>query len=130
MPRWRAMTVASRSKYHAKPVNAQGTKFDSRKEYRRWQELQLLERAGNISNLRRQVKYTLIPAQREPDITGPKGGVKRGKIIEHPCTYTADFVYDRNGKEVVEDCKGYRTDVYRIKRKLMLYIHGIRILET
>lgn len=114
------------SKYH----NQRTGGFDSKKELRRWNELKLLERAGKISDLQRQVKYPLIPAQREPDTTGPKGGVKRGRIIEYPCTYTADFVYIRNGKTVVEDCKGFRTDVYKIKRKLMLWVHGIRIYET
>lgn len=88
--------------------------FDSGREAERYYELRLLERAGKISGLRRQVPYVLIPAQ--------KG--------ERACKYIADFVYMENGEEIVEDCKGYRTEVYRLKRKMMLYIHGIKIRET
>jgi hypothetical protein len=104
-------------------------KFDSLKEYRRFCELSLLEKAGKITNLQRQVKCVLIPAQYEPDTTGPRGGVKRGKLIERECAYIADFVYVQNGKLVVEDTKGFKTTDYIIKRKLMLYVHGIRINE-
>lgn len=117
-------------KYHAKKVQADGQSFDSRKEFRRYRELQVLEAAGRISGLRRQVKYELIPAQRAPDYKGPRGGTKAGKLLEHPCYYIADFVYQQDGQTVVEDCKGYRTDVYKIKRKLMLWRHGIQIVET
>ena len=59
-----------------------------------------------------------------------KGGVKKGKVIEQKCSYIADFVYTENGEKVVEDTKGFRTKDYIIKRKLMLYIHGIRIQEV
>jgi hypothetical protein len=104
--------------------------FDSLKEYRRFCELRLLERAGQITELKRQVKCVLIPAQYEPDTTGPRGGVKRGKLIERECSYIADFVYVQDGKLVVEDTKGFKTPEYRIKKKLLLYIHGIRIKET
>ena len=104
--------------------------FDSRREERRYQELLLMQRAGKIFELQRQVKFQLSPTQREPDVTGPKGGVKRGKVIEHPCNYIADFVYLQNGKMVVEDCKGFRTPEYIVKRKWMLEKYGIRILET
>jgi hypothetical protein len=92
--------------------------------------LALLEAAGSIRNLRRQVSFTLIPKQDG----------------ERACTYIADFVYEEpqpsrefKGQEVplymawatvVEDCKGYRTEVYKVKRKLMLMVHGIRIRET
>lgn len=129
------------SKYKSEKVSAfllDGTPhtFDSRKEYDRYQELALMERAGQISNLKTQVTYELIPAQREPDIFGPRGGVKRGKLLERECSYVADFVYtDSNGETVVEDVKGYRDPAsaayakYTIKRKLMLWIHGIRIRE-
>jgi len=80
--------------------------------------LSLLERAGTIQNLKRQVKFELIPSQRVD-----------GKVIERPCTYIADFVYTENGKMVVEDTKGFRTTDYIIKRKLLLWVHGIRIQE-
>lgn len=119
------------SKYGAKKVKTEDGIFDSVHEFRRWQELKLLERAGEIAGLRRQVKYTLIPAQREPDTIGKRGGRKLGAIIERECAYIADFVYrDMAGAVHVEDAKGMRTTEYVIKRKLMLYIHGIRIEEV
>ena len=125
------MSCLETAKYRSKKVVlADGQEFDSRKEYRRWLDLCLLEKAGVISDLQRQVVYRLIPAQREPDIIGPRGGVKPGRTLEKAVTYTADFVYTRDGKTVVEDTKGYRTEAYIIKRKLMLYIHGIRIQEV
>lgn len=104
--------------------------FDSRKEFNRWRELQILEAAGRIENLRRQVPFELIPEQRELDVLGPRGGRKPGKLIERSCKYIADFVYRQDGKTIVEDCKGMRTPEYKIKRKLMLWRYGIRILET
>ena len=107
------------SKYHAKKITVGGDTFDSKKEYRRFLELDLMSRSGKISNLRRQVKFVLIPAQRE-----------NGKLVERECAYYADFTYNQDGRYVVEDTKGVRTDAYRIKRKLMLYVHGIRVLET
>ncbi len=122
--------MAGTSKYHARKITTPEGTFDSRKEYRRWTELCILQRGGVISDLRRQVAYTLIPEQREPDITGPRGGVKRGKLMERPVDYVADFVYQKDGQTVVEDSKGVRTKDYIIKRKLMLWVHGIRILET
>lgn len=107
------------SKYHNRKITVDGEKFDSIKEYRRFRELQLLERAGEISNLRRQDRFPLIPAQ-----------YKDGKCVERECDYIADFVYTENGKKIVEDVKGVRTDAYKIKRKLMLLCYGIRIKET
>lgn len=119
------------SKYHSQKVVADGEIFDSRKECRRWQELKLLEKAGEITDLRRQVPFELLPDQREPDRIGPRGGRKKGRIIERKAVYIADFVYkDRSGLEVVEDCKGMRTKDYIIKRKLILFRFGIRIKET
>lgn len=104
--------------------------FDSKKEYKRYCELLLLERAGEITELRRQVKCVLIPSQYEPDIIGKNGNRKRGKLIEREISYIADFVYVQNGKLVVEDTKGYKTPDYIMKRKMMLYFHNIRIKET
>lgn len=118
------------TKYHNRKVRRDGLTFDSRKEHRRYNELLLLEQAGEIKNLRRQVKFVLIPPQREPNIIGPRGGVKKGKLLERECAYIADFVYIQNGKTVVEDTKGVRTKDYVIKRKLMLYTQGIRIREV
>jgi len=94
--------------------------FDSKKEFRRAQELQLLEKIGEISDLDYQVPFELIPKQLD----------EHGKTIERPVIYKADFRYEQAGKIVVEDTKGMRTRDYVIKRKLMLFRHGIRILET
>ena len=120
-----------RNKYSADKVVVDGIEFASKREARQYRDLVLLLKSGEISDLRMQVKYLLIPAQREPDIIGPKGGRKPGKLIEHEVSYVADFVYkDKDGNEIVEDTKGFRTKEYIIKRKLMLWVHGIRIREV
>lgn len=108
------------SKYNSKKTVVDGQKFDSKKEARRYQELLLLEKAGEIQNLCRQVKFVLIPSQRD----------ENGKVVERECSYKADFTYEEGIKTVVEDVKGYRTKEYIIKRKLMLYQYGIRIREV
>lgn len=125
----------SYSKYHAKKVKVGGQTFDSKKEYKRYCELMLLEAGGKIHNLKRQVKYVLIPAQYEQGEGAytkgkHKGEPRRGKLLERECAYYADFVYEFLGKTIVEDCKGMRTETYKIKRKLMLERYGIRIEET
>ncbi len=118
------------NKYKSHKTSANGVIFDSKKEYNRYIELTLLSRSGAIKGLKRQVKFELIPSQYEPDIISPRGKVKKGKLIERAVSYIADFVYtDENGKTVVEDTKGFRTKDYIIKRKLLLYMHGIRIKE-
>ncbi len=102
------------SKYGAKPVvTADGQRFDSQREYARWRDLELLAHAGQISNLRRQVPYPLH--------TGD------GQIV---CTYIADFVYELNLETIVEDAKGVRTAMYRLKAKWVWLEYGIKILET
>jgi hypothetical protein len=88
-------------------------------------ELNILVNAGMITNLRRQVKYVLIPAQYEE-----VKGKKKGKLVERECAYKADFVYEQNGETIVEDTKGFRTKDYIIKRKLMLFVYGIRVMEV
>jgi hypothetical protein len=118
------------SKYHSKKIVVNGETFDSKKEFRKFCELSQLERVGEITGLQRQVKFVLIPAQREPDTVGKRGGIKKGKVIERELSYVADFVYYRNGKKIVEDSKGFRTPDYKIKKKLMLYFHNIQIKET
>lgn len=121
----------SANKYQNKKVNVDGMTFDSVKEARRYRELSALEKAGEITDLRMQVKYILIPSQHEPDTIGKRGGVKRGKLLEREVAYYADFTYYEKGNDkiTVEDTKGIRTTEYIIKRKLMLYIHGIKIKE-
>lgn len=117
-------------KYGNRKVTRDGITFDSVKESRRYCELSLLEKAGKVTDLQRQVKFVLIPAQYEPDTIGVRGGVRRGKLIEREVCYVADFVYAEDGKTVVEDTKGFKTKDYIIKRKLMLHVHGIRIREV
>lgn len=99
-------------KYRAKPTIVGGQKFASKKEARRFVELRNLERAGRIQNLRCQVSFDFIHEEQ--------------KI----CRYVADFVYLENGAEIVEDCKGFLTPVYRLKRKMMKIFLGIEIRET
>ena len=120
-----------KSKYGAKKTVIDGKEFDSKKEAKRYQELRRMQNEGIIHDLKTQVKFTLIPAQREPDTTGKRGGTIKGKVIEREVAYIADFVYtDTYGNVVIEDTKGFRTPEYIIKRKLMLYVHGIRIKEV
>jgi hypothetical protein len=110
------------AKYGNKKVIYNGIKFDSKREVNRWAELEMLEKAGVISDLQRQVKFTLIPSQRG----------ENGRVIERECSYIADFVYRQYGQIIVEDTKSpaTKTKDYIIKRKLMLYIHGIKIKEV
>lgn len=119
MPSTKRLIVAdylrrpSYSKYRAVPTVVDGHRFASKKEARRYSELCLLERAGEISNLALQVKFSL-------DIDGV-----------HICNYHADFTYDdKEGNVIIEDCKGVRTPAYKLKKKLMLAIYRIKILET
>lgn len=122
-----------KGKYNSTKETVDGITFDSRKEARRYRELRLLEKAGEISELRLQVPYELIPTQREPGTVGKRGAVHPGKIIEKSTVYIADFVYKVGGEEIVEDTKSDATrkkESYVIKRKLMLYLRGIRIKEV
>jgi len=123
-----------RRKYGNKKITIDGMTFDSKREHKRYCELKLLEKGGYISDLEFQRKFVLIPEQREEPTEvyqkgKNKGKFKPGKVIEKECSYIADFVYQENGKMVVEDTKGFRTKDYILKRKMMLYFHGIRIKE-
>ena len=120
-----------RAKYRNSKVTIGDDTYDSMKEYRRYLDLLALEKTGEIKELQRQVKYILIPAQREPDTIGKRGGIHKGRLLEKEVAYFADFVYtDSNGETIVEDTKGIRTKDYIIKRKMMLYFHKIRIHEV
>lgn len=103
-----------KSKYHAKKIELDGITFDSKKEAKRYDELKALEKLKVIFNLRLQVPYVLIEKS------------QYGRCIK----YYADFVYLKDGEVVVEDCKGMRTPVYRLKKRLMAEKYGIIILET
>ena len=107
------------SKYGNRKVYVGDQLFDSKREADRWVELTLLQKAGKIQGLERQVPYGLIPAQKID-----------GKVVEREVKYIADFVYHQDGQTVVEDAKGMKTPEYIIKRKLMLWRHGIRIVEV
>lgn len=107
-----------RSKYHAKKTTVDGITFDSRKEADRYLVLKGMEDDGAIEDLRRQVRYELVPAF---DVDGRH---------YRPVYYVADFVYVEDGKTVVEDVKGMRTDVYRLKSKLFARRYGVSIRET
>lgn len=107
-----ASEIDKPNKYRAKKTVVDDITFASKREARRYQELRLLERAGQIGNLRLQVKYPLVV-----------NGVKIGR-------FTADFVYLENGSEVVEDAKGYRVRDYALRKKLMLALYGVEIRET
>ena len=128
----------SASKLGNEKVTRHGMTFDSKREAERYTELRLMEKAGAISDLQTQVRFELIPAQYQEVLTGElyKRGKNKGKpktkkvCIEKSVDYVADFVYMQDGKQVVEDTKGYRTEKYIIKRKLMLWVHGIRVKES
>ena len=120
------------SKYgNIKTRTSDGILHDSIREANRWCELNLLLKAGKIQDLQRQVKFVLIPAQYEEIIPQVYhvGKKPKSKLIERECAYIADFVYTENGVKVVEDVKGMRTKEYKLKKKMMLYFHGIRIRE-
>lgn len=108
-------------KYGNSKVVDAGRTFDSKAEHKRWQYLAMLEKAGEIRNLRSQVPFELIPAQVSP--SGKK---------ERPTLYLADFVYEdrATGATVVEDVKGAVTPEFRLKRKLMLHVHRIEVKEV
>ena len=108
------------NKFHAKKVFVDNMVFDSKKEYRRWLDLNLLQKAGMISDLRRQVRFALCDTPYGED----------GKALFRGVSYVADFVYVENGVTVVEDCKGFRTDAYQIKKKWFFDKYGILIRET
>lgn len=120
-------------KYGNKKTSVDGIWFDSKKEAQRYCELKWLERAGKITDLELQKEFELIPAQYETYERYGKNGkrLKDGcRCIEKKCVYIADFVYKENGDQVIEDTKGVKTEAYKIKRKLMLKVHGIRIKEV
>lgn len=104
------------NKYRNTKTDVDGIRFDSKKEAARWKHLKLLQDIRCIKNLERQVRFEIIP--------------KCGK--QRAAHYVADFVYQHrgSGKQFVEDCKGMRTDTYKLKKKLMLSVHGIEIHEV
>lgn len=124
------------TKYGNRKTIIDNITFDSKHEAERYIELRFMKDKGMIHNLELQKKYVLIPAQYEQ--TGEvytkgkhKGEPKQGKLIERELSYYADFdYYTADGEHIVEDAKGMKTKDYIIKRKLMLYLHGIKIREV
>ena len=112
-------------KYRNHKTTVDGVTYDSAKEARRAAELRLLERAGQITNLRRQVVFEIIPTQKDEET---------GETVERPAKYIADFVYRDafTHKLIVEDVKSKatKTPEYILKRKLMYYRFGIRVVEV
>lgn len=110
------------SKYKSKKITIDGMTFDSKKEAQRYIELRKMQNTGKITDLKCQVKYLLIPSQKVAN-----------KVVERAVTYIADFEYIKDGQKIVEDVKGYRKGqayaLFVIKRKLMLYVHNIRVIE-
>jgi len=106
------------SKYRSTKVKSSRGNFDSKKEFIRYLELESLQKFGTISQLKRQVRFELVPEQ-----------VINGKTVRG-VYYDSDFTYKRDGKFIVEDVKGMRTRVYAMKRKMMKQVHNIEILET
>lgn len=113
-------TRSLKTKSMAKYKNIKYKGYDSKKEYYRAQELKLLEENKVISGLKEQIRYELIPSQRDD----------KGKVVERSVCYVADFEYLRDGVVITEDTKGMKTKEYIIKRKLMLYMYGIKINEV
>ena len=109
------------SKYHAKKTVVDGITFDSKRESMRYRELKLLEKAGQIKDLKLQVPFELLPS-----CPGPEG--KKLRVMK----YIADFTYTdaSTGKTVVEDSKGFLTKEYKIKKRLMWQLLGINIIEV
>lgn len=115
-----------KNKFNAKKRKKNGEVFDSSAEMRRWVQLQKMEKEGEITDLRRQVKFVLIPKQQVV--------THDGIVNERECSYIADFVYVKDGHTVVEDVKGNTKGIayqyYVVKRKLMLERYGIAIKEV
>lgn len=99
----------TKNKYHNTKVEINGIKFDSIKEGERYHELYLLQKAGEISDLRLQEEFVLQNAYRSPENGEKKRAIK----------YLADFTYEVNGERIIEDAKGVKTPVYQLKKKMM-----------
>ena len=110
------MIWVKQNKYGNEKTVVDGITFASRKEASRYQELKMLEKAGEITGLSRQLRIELIPKTK----------------LYRACYYVADFVYfdKKEKKTVYEDVKGAKTEVYKLKKKILYWRHGIEIKET
>ena len=112
-----------KTKYGNKPVEIDDLKFDSKKEERHYRKLKIQERAGLIKNLQHHVVFELVPGVKYSIALRAKPALR----------YEADFVYVKDGKKVVEDVKSEQTaknQVYIIKKHLMMWTHGIEVMEV
>ena len=117
-----------KSKFHNEPVTVDGVRYDSKNEMRRFNFLKLMEKAGEISNLRYHVKYTLFPKGTVEIRRLPDGTEMELKRYDREHWYEADFVYvTKDGKEIVEDFKGFETDTFKEKRDILKKLYGIEI---
>lgn len=119
------------TKFNNRKFENKDGRWDSNGEYQRWLFLRDQERQGFINNLQRQVKFVLLPTQYRDEVVHlkTKDKVVR-RVAEREVTYTADFVYEKDGKVVVCDFKGYPNDRWPLKKAMMLYFHGIAVREV
>lgn len=118
-------------KFNNKKMETPDGVFDSKGEYQRWLFLCDAERCGRISDLKRQVRYTLIPTQYRTETVQLKTKTKDvRRVAEREITYTADFVYTKDGETVVEDFKGFPNDRWPLKKAMMLFFHHIAVREV
>lgn len=110
----------STNKYKNHKIVENGQTFDSKKEYNRYLELMIYQQGGVISDLKRQVPFVICDKVKD----------ENGRTLQRESKYIADFTYVKDGQLVVEDAKGYRTDLYKLKKKLMLERYGIAIKEV
>lgn len=129
MNRFHLKDNKSKSKYHNEPVTVDGVRFDGKNEMRRFNFLKLMEKAGEISNLRYHVKFELIPQITREEVVHLKTKDKIvTKVAQSARYYEADFVYlNKKGEEIVEDFKGQETDLFKFKAALFRYKYGIEI---
>lgn len=120
-----------KSKYHNEPVVVDGVRFDGKNEYRRFCFLKLMEQAGEISNLRYHVKYTLFPKGTIDIRRLPDGREIELRRYDKEHWYEADFVYiNKKGEEIVEDFKGFETPEFKEKRTMFKALYGKDIKIT
>lgn len=118
-------------KFNNRKMSTPDGEFDSKGEWQRWIFLKEAEKNGRISDLRRQVKYTLIPTQYKAVEVKLKTKTKVvQRVAEHEISYKADFVYEKDGETVVEDYKGYPNDRWPYVKKMMLFFHGAAVREV
>lgn len=118
-------------KFNNKKMSTPDGEFDSKGEWERWLFLKEALKNGEIKDLERQVKFTIIPTQYRTEIIHLKTKDKEVKrVAEREITYTADFVYEKDGEKIVEDFKGFPNDRWPLKKAMMLYFHGVSIREV